>query len=84
MNKKILLSAPEHLLDDSMKTLVEKWSETPTPIEILEVLDHCIHGALAAGMVVTMLQMMYKESCDKANTTHEEVVKNASWRNEQS
>jgi hypothetical protein len=82
MNKKILLSAPEHLLDASMKTLVEKWSETPTPIEILEVLDHCVHGALAAGMVVTMLQIMYKEACDGANTTHEEVVKNAVWRNE--
>lgn len=82
MNKKILLSAPEHLLDASMKPLIEKWSETPTPIEILEVLDHCIHGALAAGMIITMLQMMYKEACDAANTPHEEVVKNAVWRNE--
>lgn len=82
MNKKILLTAPDTQLDASMKSLIEEWSDPPTPIQVLEVLDHCIHGALASGMVVTMLQMMYKETCEKANTSHEEVVKSASWRNE--
>jgi hypothetical protein len=82
MNKKILLAAPETQLDASMKPLIEKWSDTPTPIQILEVLDHCVHGALASGVVVTVLQLMYKEACDKNNTPHEEVVKEASWRKE--
>ena len=82
MNKKILLTAPDTQLDASMKLIVEKWSDPPTPIQVLEVLDHCIHGALASGMVVTMLQLMYKEVLAQANATHEEVVKSASWRNE--
>jgi hypothetical protein len=82
MNKKILLSAPDGQLDASMKPLIEKWSEPATPIQMLEVLDHCIHGALASGMVITMLQTMYKKTCDQDNTTHEEVIKNATWRNE--
>lgn len=55
---------------------------SPTPIQILEVLDHCIHGALAHGAIITVLQMMYSETCVQANTTHEEVIKNASWRDE--
>lgn len=82
MNKKILLTAPDTQLDASMKPLIEKWLEPPTPIQILEVLDHCVHGALASGMVITMLQMMYKETCAQANTTHEEIVKSATWRDE--
>lgn len=80
MNKRILLTATDMQIDASMKPLIEKWEEPPTPIQILEVLDHCIHGALANGLIVTVLQMMYAESCAKANTSHEEVVKNASWR----
>lgn len=80
MNKFILLGAPNAQLDASMKPLIEKWGNPPTPIQILEVLDHCIHGALATGIVVTVLQMMYKDACIQANTTHEEVIKNASWR----
>lgn len=82
MNKKVLLTAPDTQLDANMKPLIEKWSEPPTPIQILEVLDHCIHGALASGIVITVLQLMYKDACDQANTTHEEIVKNATWRNE--
>lgn len=82
MNKTILLTAPDTQLDASMKPLIEKWSEPPTPIQILEVLDHCIFGALASGVVVTVLQTMYDESLIQANTTHEEVIKKATWRNE--
>ena len=82
MNKKILLTAPDTQLDASMKPLIEKWSDPPTPIQVLEVLDHCIHGALASGIVITVLQLMYKDICTQANTPHEEVVKNAAWRNE--
>jgi len=82
MNKQILLMAPETQLDASMKPLIEKWLEPPTPIQVLEVLDHCIHGALASGIVVSLLQTMYKKTCDRDNTTHEEVIKNATWRTE--
>lgn len=77
---KHLLDAPDSQLDAAMKPLIEKWGDPATPIQILEVLDHCIHGSLASGFVVSLLQIMYDMSCTHYKTSHEEVVKNASWR----
>jgi len=77
-----LLKAPESQLAASMKPLIEKWSDPPSAIEILEVLDHCVYASLASGFVVTLLQILYDDQCKKENTTHEEVIKNATWRNE--
>lgn len=75
-----LLKAPDTQLDAAMKPLIEKWDDEPTPLQVLEVLDHCIHGSLASGFVVAALQAVYDVQCKKANTTHEEVVKQATWR----
>lgn len=80
--KEILLDAPNSQLDASMKPLVEKWSSPPKAIEILEVLDHVIQGALASGLVTTVLQNMYTEAIIAEKTTHDEVVKLAKWRGE--
>lgn len=79
--KELLLTAPDSQLDAAMKTLVKAWDNEPTPIQLLEVLDHCIHGSMSSGMIVTLLQLTYKQACENALTTHEEVVKNATWRN---
>jgi len=77
---KLLLEAPDSQLDAKMKPLIEKWSNPPTPIQILEVLDYCIHGSLASGFMVATLQMVYDNTCKQNETTHEEVVKLATWR----
>lgn len=77
-----LLKAPDTQLDAVMKPYIQKWDEEPKPIQILEVLDHCIHGSLASGFVVTLLQTLYDMACKRDNTTHEEVVKSASWRDQ--
>jgi hypothetical protein len=78
---KVLVGAPDNELDNSMKTNIQSWSDPVTPIQILEVLDHCIHGSLASGFVVHLLQIMYDISCTFNKTTHEEVLKSAVWRN---
>lgn len=75
-----LLLAPDSQLDAAMKPYIEKWADEPTPHQILEVLDYCIHDSLASGFVVTLLQTMYQMACDRDKTTHEEVVKTATWR----
>jgi hypothetical protein len=83
MDKKIvehLLEAPDSQLDAAMKPLIQKWSDPPTPHQILEVLDHCIHGSLASGFVVTLLQISYDEACKREGLTHEDVTNNAVWR----
>lgn len=81
MNKEVFLTAPDHQLDARMKALVEKWDEPPTAIQILEVLDHCIHGALASGLVVKLLQIFYYDTLKAEGKTHEDMVKLATWRN---
>lgn len=81
--KEILLEAPDSQLDASMKPLVQKWSSPPKAIEILEVLDHVIFGALASGLVTTVLQNMYTEALIREKIGHDDVVKLATWRPEE-
>ena len=76
----VLLQLSERHIDEAVKPMLEKWSDPPEPIQILEVIDQCVHGSLASGFVVTTLQAMYKMSCEDHNTTHEQVVVNATWR----
>lgn len=78
--KEILLGCSDRMLDAQLKPMIEKWDVEPTPIQILEVLDHAICSALAADVVITSLQVLYESACKKQNTTHEEVVKLAVWR----
>jgi hypothetical protein len=78
--KAMLLAAPDSQLDASMFPLIEKWDMPPKALQILEVLDHCIHCALASGFTVTLFQVMLDEAMTNEGTTHEELVKLASWR----
>jgi hypothetical protein len=76
-----LLKAPESQLDIQMKPLIEKWNDPPTALQVLEVLDFCIHGSLASGFVVTVLQTLYDMRCKAEGVTHEQLEPKATWRN---
>jgi hypothetical protein len=77
----LLLASSERQIDRCMHPLIRKWDEPePSARQILEVLDHCIHGSLASGFVVAALQALYDVACKREGTTHEEVVKDAPWR----
>ena len=79
--KKALLTAPETQLDPQLFPYIEKWDEpNPSTSQILEVLDYCINGSLASGAIVTMLQVLYTIALKNEGTTHDEVVKGATWR----
>ncbi len=78
--KALLQEAPDHLLDRTMQPLIAKWSNPPKAIEILEVLDHCVHGALAASLIIQCLQANYHAALQQEGTTHEETIKQAHWR----
>lgn len=75
-----LLLAPDSQLDASMKPLIEAWSSPPTPLQVLAVLDQCVYGSLASGVVITLLQLFYQDALKDANTTNEEIIKLAVWR----
>ena len=78
----LLLSGPDSQLDANMRLLINKWSDPPEPIQVLEVLDYCIHCGLASGLVVQVLQAIYDNILKNNFITHEEVVKLATWRKE--
>jgi hypothetical protein len=76
----LLLKASDRELDATMKSHIEKWSEPPTALQVLEVLDHCICGALASGFVVSVLQAVYAGRCKAEGMTHADLEKLATWR----
>lgn len=79
-SKSILLRLSDRELDARVRPLIERWDEPPTALQILEPLDLCINGALASGFVVAALQALYDVACKREGTTHENVVKDATWR----
>lgn len=78
--REILLACPDSQIDAIARELVEKWSDPPKALQILEVLDLCIYGGLASGLVVRTLQVMYDATCKQEGVTHEQLVPLATWR----
>ncbi len=76
----LLTRLSNNQIDASMIPLLEKWSDPPTALQVLEVLDQCIHGSLASGLVVTVLQAAYDQALAREATTHEVIVRGATWR----
>lgn len=76
----VLLEAPDSQLAAVVKPYIRKWSEPPTALQVLEVVDYCINGALSSGVVLASLQVLYEQRCKAEGTTHVEVVKLATWR----
>lgn len=81
--KQHLITAPEDQLDKSMREFIEQnWHQEPTALELLEVLDKCIHFALASGLVIMVLETMLVSAMKAENTNMVELEKLATWRNE--
>ena len=80
--QEVLLAAPVGQMDESLKVLIRKWSDPPKALEILEVLDLAIHGALASGVAVKTLQIIYDVALKEEGLTHEGLVPQATWRTE--
>jgi hypothetical protein len=80
--RELLLTAPDSQLDASMVELVKSWSDPPTAIQVLEVVDLCVFGSLASGVLVTLLQYELEDAFKREGTTLKEVLKLAVWRPE--
>ena len=76
----LLLKAPDSQLDYSVKPLIQKWDTPPKALQILEVLDLCVHGGLASGLVITLLEKFMHEAIQLEGTTYEALVAQATWR----
>lgn len=75
-----ILSAPPEQLDPQMVEKIKSWSTPATPLEILEVLDASIYGALASGIVIAALQALLGVALQRENQTLDDIVAQATWR----
>lgn len=78
--KEILLQALESQLDPSVQNLIQSWDDTPKAIQVLEALDQCVRYSSGSGFVVIFLHYILEDSIKQENTTYEEIVKLATWR----
>jgi hypothetical protein len=80
--KEMLLKAPDGQLDHCTFPLIQTWPDKgmPPAIKILELLDQCVHGGLASGFTINLLEIVLNTAIMEENTTYEEVVKQATWR----
>ena len=78
--KEMLLQAPDSELDSCMFSLIEKWNDKPTAIQVMEVLDHCVHGGLASGFVIALLETMVETALKEENLTRDQLIEKAIWR----
>lgn len=80
--RELLLSAPQSQLSKHARALVFRWSEPPKAVEVLEVLDKCVHFAWSSGFVVTMLELELNEAMRREGTTLEALENDAVWRDD--
>jgi hypothetical protein len=78
--KECLLRFSDQSLDDKIKPKIRAWSDPPTALQILEVLDACIYGSLCTGVIVMGLQQHLNQHIAREGTTLEAVVAQAAWR----
>lgn len=78
--KQLLLTAPTTQVDPSLHHMIEKWSDPPKSLEVLEVLDAAVFSSSASKFVIRLLEVMLQNAIASENVTYEEVVKQATWR----
>ncbi len=76
----VLLKMTEEQLDRSMHPYIEKWSAPPTALQVLEVLDRCVHGALASSFVIGSLRAMLGIALKGEGKTLEQLEPEVTWR----
>lgn len=78
---KTLLKLSGDALDDKIKVLIRNWNFNPSSLQILEVLDKCVYDSLCNSFCVNVFEILLDNKIKEENTTYDEVVKKAFWRN---
>jgi hypothetical protein len=74
------LSAPDTQIDPHIKPLIEEWSDPPTALQMLRVLDAMVHGGSASAFAVSSLDTFMRIALKQEGTTFEALVDQAHWR----
>jgi hypothetical protein len=78
-----LLTAPDGYMDACLFPIIEKWGDEPTALQLLEVIDKAIYGALMAGFLLAALRTLYDVKLKEEGKTHDDLVPLATWRNKE-
>lgn len=76
----LLLAAPDGHLDRSLFPLIRGWSTPPSAVQVLEVIDACVHSGLASSFVMESLIAEYDLRRAHEGLSHDDVVARATWR----
>ena len=79
--KELMLEGPDDHIADFVKKTVEEWSDPPTAIEILKSIDAGVHGGGVSQFTLGALDMLLVAAIRRENTTYDELIKHAAWRN---
>lgn len=79
--KQHLLVAPAEVLSPLLLPIVERWNDPPTSIQLLELLDQCVHTGGAAGFVVMALETLMMATMKTEGVTSKDLLPLAVWRN---
>jgi hypothetical protein len=80
--KEMLLTAPDTQLSKKTHKYMEKWSNPPTALQLLEILDYSARYSYASDFVMRILDTAFEEALTEEGLTREQVVALAYWRNE--
>ena len=78
----LLLEGPDGQIADFVKDTIREWSDKPTALEILKSLDAGVHGGGVSEFTLGVLDTLLVLAIKQENTTYDDVVKQAIWRNE--
>lgn len=80
--REALLATPEAGLASSMRAIVQGWSEDPTPLEVLDLLDRCLESETPACSRLTylVLELLFGTLCREHRVSPVSVIFAAPWR----
>lgn len=78
----LLLQGPDEHIADFVKDTIREWTDPPTALQILKSLDAGVHGGGVSNFTLGVLDTLLVLAIKQENTTYDDVVKQATWRNE--
>lgn len=80
--KSIWKKAPDSSLSNELQSIIDRWNDDPSAIQVLELLDWAIHSGGANQFTVRVLETMLYARIKEEHTTYADVIARATWRKE--
>lgn len=78
--KNQLLNGPDTHIDAGTKESIRKWDSPASATNILQTLDCATFSGGASSIVLYVLDELLRRAIANENTTYDDVVKSATWR----